>query len=171
MPFLTPIKSLVLCIGWKSDDIIQHLDQPIMLISGMHCTVLCCTKMLSATLTSPFLHALTLELICIVCYSNDLSYSFPLPLSPYHPGDSDELVPPSHMKKLSELASKSRNLDFYSVSGGGHNDTFGKYMTDLEFVTVLFSITFLSNLICSLSLLSLVWLTPHPSPPPPRLLL
>jgi hypothetical protein len=98
--------------------------------------------MLSAALTSLFLHARTLELICIVCYSDDLSYSFPLPLPPYHPGDSDELVPPSHMKKLSELASKSRNLDFYSVSGGGHNDTFGKYMTDLEFVTVLFSIIF-----------------------------
>lgn len=42
-------------------------------------------------------------------------------------GDSDELVPPSQMKRLSELASKSVNMDFFSVSGGGHNDTFGEW--------------------------------------------
>ena len=43
-------------------------------------------------------------------------------------GDSDELVPPSHMRKLRDYATKSRNLEFYSVSGGGHNDTFGTYI-------------------------------------------
>jgi fermentation-respiration switch protein FrsA (DUF1100 family) len=58
---------------------------------------------------------------------------------PNHSGDSDELVPPSHMKKLSELASKSRNLDFYSVSGGGHNDTFGNLLQINEFIAALIS--------------------------------
>lgn len=35
MPFLTPFKKLVLCIGWKSDEKIALLKQPILLISGM----------------------------------------------------------------------------------------------------------------------------------------
>jgi fermentation-respiration switch protein FrsA (DUF1100 family) len=34
MPFLTPIKWLVLKIKWNSDDLIQSLSQPIMFISG-----------------------------------------------------------------------------------------------------------------------------------------
>jgi fermentation-respiration switch protein FrsA (DUF1100 family) len=38
-------------------------------------------------------------------------------------GDSDELVPTSHMVKLHELAKKSRLVDFFSVRGGTHNDT------------------------------------------------
>lgn len=38
-------------------------------------------------------------------------------------GDSDTLVPPSHMKKLYELALKSTHREFYSVLGGGHNDS------------------------------------------------
>lgn len=41
-------------------------------------------------------------------------------------GDSDELVPPSHMKQLFELATKSTHRDFFSVSGGMHNDSFIK---------------------------------------------
>ncbi len=35
MPFLTPFKKVVLCIGWKSDEKIKELEQPIMFISGM----------------------------------------------------------------------------------------------------------------------------------------
>lgn len=38
-------------------------------------------------------------------------------------GDADQLVPPQHMKKLFELALKAVHKDFYSVSGGTHNDT------------------------------------------------
>lgn len=34
MPFLRPIKSIVLRIEWRSDILIQELKQPIMLISG-----------------------------------------------------------------------------------------------------------------------------------------
>ena len=41
-------------------------------------------------------------------------------------GDADELVPPPQMKKLLDLAAKSCFKDFYSVSGGGHNDSFIK---------------------------------------------
>ena len=36
MPFLRPIKSIVLRIDWRSDILIQELEQPIMLISGEH---------------------------------------------------------------------------------------------------------------------------------------
>jgi fermentation-respiration switch protein FrsA (DUF1100 family) len=39
-------------------------------------------------------------------------------------GDSDELVPPSHMKQLYELTTSASFKDFKSVSGGKHNDTF-----------------------------------------------
>jgi len=73
MPFLTPFKKLVLCIGWKSDEKIKKLEQPIMFISG----------------------------------------------------DADQLVPPSHMKSLYESSTSSIYTDFFSVLGGGHNDTFG----------------------------------------------
>jgi fermentation-respiration switch protein FrsA (DUF1100 family) len=38
-------------------------------------------------------------------------------------GDSDELVPPVHMKKLHELAKLSEFKDFYTVYGGTHNDS------------------------------------------------
>lgn len=38
-------------------------------------------------------------------------------------GDSDQLVPPSHMKGLHDRAKKSRFIDFFSVGGGTHNDT------------------------------------------------
>ncbi len=38
-------------------------------------------------------------------------------------GDSDQLVPPFHMKRLFELAGRSTGKVFYSVSGGTHNDT------------------------------------------------
>jgi pimeloyl-ACP methyl ester carboxylesterase len=38
-------------------------------------------------------------------------------------GDSDELVPPTHMKALYDFATKSVHRDFYSVLGGRHNDT------------------------------------------------
>jgi len=41
----------------------------------------------------------------------------------YISGDSDELVPPLHMKKLHELATSSTHKDFYRVLGGTHNDT------------------------------------------------
>lgn len=39
-------------------------------------------------------------------------------------GDSDELVPPFHMKKLYDQATNTIYKEFYSVSGGGHNDSF-----------------------------------------------
>lgn len=39
-------------------------------------------------------------------------------------GDADELVPPSHMSQLRDLATKSKFKDFYSIAGGGHNDSF-----------------------------------------------
>lgn len=38
-------------------------------------------------------------------------------------GDSDELVPPFHMKQLHDRATLSRLRDFFSVSGGAHSDT------------------------------------------------
>ena len=41
-------------------------------------------------------------------------------------GDADEVVPPPQMKKLHDLATKSVYRDFYSVLGGGHNDSFLK---------------------------------------------
>lgn len=41
-------------------------------------------------------------------------------------GDSDELVPPSHMRKLHDLAKKCQFTDFYSVEGGRHNDTWDR---------------------------------------------
>ncbi len=41
-------------------------------------------------------------------------------------GDADELVPPPQMKKLYDLATKSSFRDFYSILGGGHNDSFLK---------------------------------------------
>jgi hypothetical protein len=37
-------------------------------------------------------------------------------------GDSDQLIPPSHMKALFEAAVRSRRKEFYSVYGGTHND-------------------------------------------------
>lgn len=40
MPFLSPFKKLVLCIGWNSDEKIAVLKQPILLISGMIITKL-----------------------------------------------------------------------------------------------------------------------------------
>ena len=58
----------------------------------------------------------------------DFIYLMFIYLIPISKGDSDELVPPSHMRKLRDHATKSRNLEFYSVSGGGHNDTFGTYI-------------------------------------------
>jgi fermentation-respiration switch protein FrsA (DUF1100 family) len=39
-------------------------------------------------------------------------------------GDSDELVPTTHMKQLYELTTSASFKDFKSVSGGKHNDTF-----------------------------------------------
>eukprot|EP01038_Epipyxis_sp_PR26KG_P012548 gene12548-16827_t len=71
MPQLSPLKSLILKIGWHSDEKVKSLEQPMLFISG----------------------------------------------------DSDELVPPSHMKKLYDAASNSIYKEFYSVSGGKHNDT------------------------------------------------
>lgn len=38
-------------------------------------------------------------------------------------GDSDELVPTEHMKRLHALATASSFTDFFSVRGGTHNDT------------------------------------------------
>ena len=38
-------------------------------------------------------------------------------------GDSDQLVPPFHMKMLFEKAVNSKHRDFFSVAGGTHNDT------------------------------------------------
>lgn len=39
-------------------------------------------------------------------------------------GDSDELVPPFHMKELYEKAKNTAYKEFYSVSGGTHNDSY-----------------------------------------------
>jgi pimeloyl-ACP methyl ester carboxylesterase len=39
-------------------------------------------------------------------------------------GDSDELVPPIHMKELYDRATGAVFKDFYSVSGGTHNDSY-----------------------------------------------
>jgi hypothetical protein len=39
-------------------------------------------------------------------------------------GDADQLVPPVQMKTLFDRATQSVNRQFFSVSGGGHNDTF-----------------------------------------------
>lgn len=39
-------------------------------------------------------------------------------------GDSDELVPPAHMRKLYDSAVKCAHRELFSVLGGTHNDTF-----------------------------------------------
>lgn len=39
-------------------------------------------------------------------------------------GDADTLVPPIHMKKLHDISIKSKYKDFFSVIGGGHNDSY-----------------------------------------------
>lgn len=39
-------------------------------------------------------------------------------------GDSDELVPPFHMKRLFEMAKNAVYTEFFSVSGGTHNDSY-----------------------------------------------
>ena len=54
-------------------------------------------------------------------------------------GDSDQLVPPSHMKGLHERAKTSRFIDFFSVGGGTHNDTWevagvGYYLRMRQFI-------------------------------------
>lgn len=54
------------------------------------------------------------------------------------------------MTKLRDLATKSRNLDFYSVMGGGHNDTFGTIL----FFFVIFLDVFLSFFALSVSFYS-----------------
>lgn len=36
LPFLKPIKALVLRIKWDSDKLIQYVNQPILFISGMY---------------------------------------------------------------------------------------------------------------------------------------
>lgn len=71
MPYVKPLKNLLLKINWRSEEIIANLAQPMYFISG----------------------------------------------------DADTLVPPSHMKKLYELALKSVHREFFSVLGGGHNDS------------------------------------------------
>ena len=39
-------------------------------------------------------------------------------------GALDEIVPPSHMQKLHELATMSKKKEFYRILGGHHNDCF-----------------------------------------------
>lgn len=39
-------------------------------------------------------------------------------------GALDEIVPPSHMKELFELARKSEKKEFYQIIYGHHNDCF-----------------------------------------------
>ena len=46
------------------------------------------------------------------------------PIKHNHTGDSDELVPASHMRTLYNLAEKCTQREFYSVVRGTHNDTF-----------------------------------------------
>lgn len=41
-------------------------------------------------------------------------------------GDRDELVPPAHMRKLHEVALRSKHRELFRVASGGHNDTFEK---------------------------------------------
>ena len=41
-------------------------------------------------------------------------------------GQADELVPPKHMLKLYELATKSKYRDLFKVPRGRHNDTYEK---------------------------------------------
>lgn len=95
MPFLTPLKPYVLKINWDSENKIQHIKQPTLFISG------------SLFRCPPSSSAIVLTVFCIVC----------------NVGDSDQLVPPVHMKKLYDLAVKSSRREMYSVSGGTHNDT------------------------------------------------
>lgn len=74
MPYVSPLKFLVLRIGWDSLKLIRKLKQPILFISG----------------------------------------------------DSDELVPRSMMESLHRMATSSALLDFFSVAGGSHNDSWIK---------------------------------------------
>ena len=94
MPYVSWMKSLVLRIGWNNFNDIKNLFQPIMFISG----------------TQNSFH-FYFKLIFIIFWN----FLFA--------GDSDELVPPSHMKLLYEVALKSKHRDFFGVSGGKHNDT------------------------------------------------
>lgn len=95
MPLVKWLKSFVLAIKWNNDEKIQHVPHPIMFISGTE---------------KHFLIHLLPQIHLILRCVNEI-------------GDSDELVPPFHMKQLYELAVKSKHREFYSVSGGGHNDT------------------------------------------------
>jgi hypothetical protein len=68
-------------------------------------------------------------------------------------GDSDQLVPPFHMKQLYELATSSARKEMYSVSGGTHNDTWyraGKayYRKLKEFLAPFFLEPSLSANVC-----------------------
>lgn len=73
-------------------------------------------------------------------------------------GDRDELVPTEHMNKLFKLAENSQNKEFYSVSGGTHNDTWeraGKpYYQVLIQLLLLFNIIF--NFIFNIYLLIII---------------
>jgi fermentation-respiration switch protein FrsA (DUF1100 family) len=63
-------------------------------------------------------------------------------------GDSDELVPPSHMKKLFDLATSSAHKDFYSIFKGHHNDSWdvaGReyYTVPISFITIILTIIYI----------------------------
>ena len=58
-------------------------------------------------------------------HSDELIKSIKQPIL-FISGDADELVPPSHMKGLYELATVSIHRDFYSVASGTHNDTWAR---------------------------------------------
>lgn len=74
MPYVSPLKFLVLRISWNSLRLIRNLKQPILFISG----------------------------------------------------SIDELVPRSHMEALHRAASSSTLTDFFSITGGSHNDSWIK---------------------------------------------
>jgi fermentation-respiration switch protein FrsA (DUF1100 family) len=56
-------------------------------------------------------------------------------------GDADTLVPPVHMKKLHDTATHSKYKDFFSVIGGGHNDSYedpSYYSRMKDFINISF---------------------------------
>lgn len=70
----------------------------------------------------PFLKSIKSIVLNIKWNSDDKVGSLKQPIL-FISGDKDELVPRFHMEKLHELAKSSVHAEFYSVTGGTHNDT------------------------------------------------
>jgi abhydrolase domain-containing protein 13 len=64
-------------------------------------------------------------------------------------GDADELVPPAHMQALYALAAASVHRDFYSVTGGTHNDTWERGGVEYYQVCYIYMHQFTCIVLCN----------------------